>query len=81
MHRLVSVRNNPTSRVAEGFHRLGIALALPLLLIAGTLAFKEWVEPTGAWFWAGSLAALAVVLYLKANVVGWVVRVRTETRR
>jgi hypothetical protein len=81
MHRPYSERDNPTSRVAEGFHRLGIALALPLLLIAGTLAFKEWVEPTGAWFWAGSLAALASVLYLKASVVGWVVQVRIEAHR
>jgi hypothetical protein len=81
MHRLSGLRANPTSRVAEGFHFLGIALALPLLLIAGALAFKEWVQPTGAWFWAGSIAAVALVLYLKARVVGWVVRVRTEAQR
>lgn len=32
-----------------GFHRLGIILCIPLLLVAAVLAFKEWIEPTGSY--------------------------------
>jgi len=35
------------SRITTGFHRLGIVLAVPLLLAALTVAYWEWKDPSG----------------------------------
>lgn len=37
----------PRSQVATGFHRLGIVLATPFLVLALALAFVEWKDPSG----------------------------------
>ncbi len=65
-------------RVARGFHRIGIVVALPVLLLAAGLAgHEEWQQTTQdpGQFHASfgtplRLLGLAIILYAAARVIG-----------
>ena len=65
--------------VARGFHRIGIVVALPILLLAAALAgYEEWLQRTTqdpGQFHASfgtplRLLGLAVILYVAARAIG-----------
>ena len=68
-----------TSRIALSFHRRGIVLALPVLLLAaGVAAHEEWLQRTtqdlGQYHPSFGtplrLLGLAVILYVAARAIG-----------
>ncbi len=68
-----------TSHIARGFHRTGVVVALPILLLAAGLAGREeWLPRTtqdpGYHASFGTplrLLALAVILYVAVRAIGW----------
>jgi hypothetical protein len=71
------------SRVTIGSHRLGAVLSVPLLIMAATLAFLEWHDPTGPtvaggvkhhdWTLALVLLSIGIGLYVAARAIGWII--------
>ena len=66
------------SRVARGFHRIGVVVALPILLLAAGLAgHEEWLQRTTqdpGQFHASfgtplRLLGLAIILYVAARAI------------
>lgn len=68
-------------RVKKGFHRLGVALSVPLIMVAGVLfawALYEHLSHSighdGSGVFFGTMAAAASVLaYLTCRVLGWII--------
>ena len=74
-------------RITRGFHRLGLALAAPLLLIAvyclgaSALAANAGSHEAGLVFWYGvTFAAGAAVTYGTFRLIAWVINGFRETR-
>ena len=68
-----------TSRITRGFHRIGIVLAIPVLLLAAGLAGREeWLQRAtqvpgqyhASFGTPLRLLGLAVILYAAARVIG-----------
>lgn len=76
----------PSARIHRGLHRVGLVLAVPVLLAAAAMGVHETAYPSGglapgpngtSYYPADYLvpvlvAVLALVLYAAARAVGWV---------
>lgn len=77
-YRTIEAANSSPSRIAAGFHRIGVVLAiLPLASGLGGLANALFVaapqDSAGAWVWVAVSFLLAGLAYSAARALGWIV--------